>query len=65
MRATIRRLIVIAAITLAGVTAAHASDATRLAGVIGPGPLAVHSSVQAGVIGPGPLSVHQQTQTSA
>lgn len=55
MHASIRRLIVIAAIALAGVTAAHSSDITRLAGVSGPGLLAAHSSVQAGVIGPGPL----------
>ena len=65
MIATVRRLIVITAITLVGVTAAHSSDVTRLAGVIGPGPLTAHSSVQAGVIGPGPLSVRQPTQLSA
>ncbi len=65
MHTTIRRLIVIATIALASVTAAHSSDVTRLAGVIGPGPLSTQSSVQAGVIGPGPLSVQQPTQLSA
>jgi len=56
MYRTIRRLVVIAAIALAGVSAARTSHIDHLAGVIGPGPLSVTSSIQAGVIGPGPLS---------
>jgi len=66
MHSPIRRIVIVAALTIAAVAAAGTPAAIHdRAGIIGPGPFSVRATTQAGIIGPGPFQTYQTSRQPA